>query len=70
VAPSATPRPIVDLLAAQLGRLTADAQARDKLKAMALEPLPPSTPDSFAAYIKTEIERWAVIVKNSGADLE
>lgn len=70
VAPSATPRPIVDLLAAQLGRLTADAQARDKLKGMALEPLPPSTPDSFAAYIKTEIERWAVIVKNSGADLE
>lgn len=70
VAPSGTPRPIVDLLAAQLGKLTADATARDKLKAMALEPLPPSTPDSFAAYIKTEIERWAVIVKNSGAEIE
>jgi hypothetical protein len=37
---------------------------------MALEPLPPSTPDSFAAYIKTEIGRWAVIVKNSGAEIE
>lgn len=70
VAPSGTPRPVVDLLAAQLGKLTADAAARDKLKAMALEPLPPSTPDSFAAYIKTEIERWAVIVRNSGAELE
>lgn len=70
VAPSGTPRPIVDLLAAQLGKLTADATARDKLKAMALEPLPPSTPDGFAAYIKTEIERWAVIVKNSGAEIE
>jgi tripartite-type tricarboxylate transporter receptor subunit TctC len=32
--------------------------------------LPPSTPDSFAAYIKTEVDRWAVIVKNSGAELE
>jgi tripartite-type tricarboxylate transporter receptor subunit TctC len=70
VAPAGTPRPIVDLLAAQIGKLMADAAARDKLKAMALEPLPPSTPDSFAAYIKTEIERWAVIVKNSGAALE
>lgn len=70
VAPSGTPRPIVDLLAAQLGKLTADAAARDRLKAMALEPLPPSTPDSFAAYIKTEIERWAVLVRNSGAELE
>jgi tripartite-type tricarboxylate transporter receptor subunit TctC len=70
VAPAGTPRPIVDLLATQIGKLMADAATRDKLKAMALEPLPPSTPDSFAAYIKTEIERWAVIVKNSGAVLE
>jgi tripartite-type tricarboxylate transporter receptor subunit TctC len=70
VAPAGTPRPIVDLLAAQIGKLMADAATRDKLKAMALEPLPPSTPDSFAAYIKSEIERWAVIVKNSGAALE
>jgi hypothetical protein len=37
---------------------------------MSLELLPPFTPDSFAAYIKTVIERWAVIVKNSGAELE
>ena len=30
----------------------------------------PSTPDSFAAYIKIETGRWAVIVKNSGVELE
>jgi hypothetical protein len=29
-----------------------------------------STPDGFAAYIKTEVDRWAGIVKNSGAELE
>ena len=29
-----------------------------------------STPECFAAYIKTEIERWVVILKNSGAGLE
>ena len=70
VAPAGTPRPIVDLLAAQIAKLTADPATRDKLTTISLEPLPPSTPDSFAAYIKTEIERWAVIVKNSGAELE
>jgi len=37
---------------------------------MAIEPLAGSTPDSFAAYIKSEVDRWAVIVKNSGAELE
>ncbi|MEO8317110.1 MAG: tripartite tricarboxylate transporter substrate binding protein [Bradyrhizobium sp.] len=70
VAPSGTPRPIIDALAAQIAKLIADPATRDKLKEISLEPLPPSTPDSFAAYIKTEIARWAVIVKNSGAELE
>jgi tripartite-type tricarboxylate transporter receptor subunit TctC len=40
------------------------------LTTMALEPLTGSTPDSFAAYVKTEVDRWADIVKNSGAELE
>lgn len=70
VAPAGTPRPIVDALAAQIAKMLADPATRDKLTAISLEPLPPSTPDGFAAYIKTEIERWAVIVKNSGAELE
>ena len=70
VAPAGMPRPIIDQLAAQIEKLMADPATRDKLTTISLEPLPPSTPDSFAAYIKTEVDRWAVIVKNSGAELE
>jgi tripartite-type tricarboxylate transporter receptor subunit TctC len=70
VAPAGTPRPIVDVLAAQLTKLMADPPTRERLTKLSLEPLPPSTPDSFAAYIGTEVERWATIVKNSGAELE
>jgi len=70
VAPAGTPRPIVDQLAAQLEKLKADPAIREKLTTISLEPLPPSTPDGFAAYIRTEVDRWAVIVKNSGAELE
>jgi tripartite-type tricarboxylate transporter receptor subunit TctC len=70
VAPAGVLRPIVDQLAAQIGKLVADPATREKLTALALEPLPGSTPDSFAAFIKTEVDRWAVIVKNSGAGLE
>jgi tripartite-type tricarboxylate transporter receptor subunit TctC len=70
VAPAGTPRAIVEQLAAQLEKLKADPATREKLTTISLEPLPPSTPDSFAAYIKAEVDRWAVIVKNSGAELE
>jgi tripartite-type tricarboxylate transporter receptor subunit TctC len=70
VGPAGIARPIVDQLAAQIAKLTADPATRDKFTAIALEPLPGSTPDSFAAFIKSEVDRWAVIVKNSGAELE
>jgi tripartite-type tricarboxylate transporter receptor subunit TctC len=70
VAPAGVPPAIVDLLAAQLAKLVADPATREKLTGIALEPLAGSTPDSFAAYIKSEVGRWADIVKQSGAELE
>jgi tripartite-type tricarboxylate transporter receptor subunit TctC len=70
VGPAGLPRPIVDQLAAQIGKLLADPGTRDKFKLLALALLPPSTPDSFAAYVKSEVNRWAAIVKSSGAELE
>jgi tripartite-type tricarboxylate transporter receptor subunit TctC len=70
VAPAHTPRPIIDALAREIGKLMADPATRDKLAGISLVPMPPSTPDSFAAYIRSEVDRWAVIVKNSGAELE
>jgi len=70
VAPAGTPRPIVDVLAAQIAKLLSAPETRDKMTTLALEILPGSTPDSFAAFIKSEVERWADIVKKSGAELE
>jgi tripartite-type tricarboxylate transporter receptor subunit TctC len=70
VAPAGVPRAIVDQLAAQIAKLVADPATRDKLTAIALEPLSGLTPDSFAAYVKTEVDRWAGIVKNSGVEPE
>ncbi len=70
VAPAGVPPAIVDPLAAQIAKLMADPITREKLTTIALEPLASSTPDSFAAFIKTEVDRWAGIVKNSGAEPE
>ncbi|WP_426435222.1 Bug family tripartite tricarboxylate transporter substrate binding protein [Bradyrhizobium genosp. P] len=66
VGPAGTPRSIVDQLAGEIGRLTADPAARARLTSFGLEPFPASTPDGFAAYIKAEVDRWAVIVQKSG----
>jgi len=70
VAPAGTPRPIVDALAAQIAKLLADPATPERFVSLAIEPLPGSTPDSFAAYIKTEVDRWADVVKKSGAEIE
>jgi len=70
VAPAATPRAIVDNLAAQIAKLLADQPSRDKLTAIAIEPLTGSTPESFAAYIRSEVDRWAEVVRNSGIEPE
>lgn len=70
VAPAGVPRPIVEQLAAQITRLVADPATREKLTMLSLEPLTGSTPDGFAAFVKTEVERWAAVVKASGAEAE
>jgi tripartite-type tricarboxylate transporter receptor subunit TctC len=70
VAPAGTPRAIVDALALQIKTLLADPATGDRFATIALEPLPGSTPDGFAAYIKTEVDRWATIIRNSGVEAE
>jgi tripartite-type tricarboxylate transporter receptor subunit TctC len=70
VAPAGTPRPIVERLAVEIGSFIGDSAERAQFTALALEPLPPSTPESFAAYIKSEGERWATIVKMAGIEPE
>jgi len=70
VAPAGVPRPIIDRLAGEIAKLMSAAETRAKLNALALEPLTGSTPDNFAAYVRSEIERWAPIVTASGATLE
>jgi len=70
VAPAGVPRVIIDRLAGEIAGLISAPETRANLTALALEPLTGSTPDSFAIYLKSEIERWAPIVRASGASLE
>jgi tripartite-type tricarboxylate transporter receptor subunit TctC len=57
-----TPKPIVEKLAADIGRVLATPDMRDKLHAQG-QSVWSSTPEQFAALIRSEIEVFAKVVK-------
>jgi tripartite-type tricarboxylate transporter receptor subunit TctC len=62
VVPAGTPRPIIDKLAGWFNQITASEETRQFLERAALDPFP-GTPESMAALLKTEVERWGGYVK-------
>ncbi len=66
LAPAATPRDIVAKLNADIVKVLARPDVKERLAADGAEPVA-NTPEQFAAHIKSEIARWAPVVKASGA---
>lgn len=62
VAPAGTPAAIVERLNAEIRRILAMPDMRERLKSLGAEPAP-TTPDEFRRYIASEIARWASVVK-------
>ena len=69
LAPAGTPRVIIDKVNGEIVRILQLPDVRDRLTAEAFE-LPSDTPDQFAAIIKSELSRWAKVVKDTGARIE
>jgi tripartite-type tricarboxylate transporter receptor subunit TctC len=66
LAPAGTPRPVIDRLNGEFGKILRAPEVIERLAGIGVEPLT-STPDEFAAFIRSEIERWGKVVKQSGA---
>jgi tripartite-type tricarboxylate transporter receptor subunit TctC len=64
-APAGTPRPVVDKLHAEISQTLSDPEIKAKLDALGNE-VSGKGPDEFAAYVKTEVSRWADIVTKAG----
>ncbi|WP_315832264.1 tripartite tricarboxylate transporter substrate binding protein [Bradyrhizobium prioriisuperbiae] len=62
VAPPATPQAIVDILHAALVEALRSPEVKDKL-ALQGAIVVANSPDAFAAYIRSEIDKWADVVK-------
>jgi tripartite-type tricarboxylate transporter receptor subunit TctC len=69
VAPAGTPREIVAKLNAEILRVLAAPDFRQRITAEAVAPIG-STPEHLGDYIKSEIGRWAKIIKASGARVD
>lgn len=69
VVPKATPRDVVHKLNADFIAVLNQPELRARLKEVGLE-VSTDTPEEFDDYIRTEIEKWAEVVRISGAKSE
>ncbi len=66
MAPAGTPRDVVVRLNAEAAKVLKLSDVRQRLDALGFEALL-STPEEYGAFTKIEIEKWAKVVKASGA---
>jgi tripartite-type tricarboxylate transporter receptor subunit TctC len=69
LAPAKTPAPIIARLNGELIRVLNAPDVRDRIRPEAIEPIG-STPEFFAGYIRSELAKWAQVVKGSGAKID
>ena len=67
--PAKTPRAIVERLHREIVKVLNTPAIKEQLFRQGLD-ASPSTPQEFGAYIKSEIAKWAKVVKASGAKAE
>ena len=67
--PAGTSKEIVTRLHGESVKLLKFSDVKDRLDVAGFETIG-TTPDQFAAYIRTEIDKWAKVVKASGARAE
>ena len=60
--PAGTPRPVIDRLAGWFNGINRDAETHEFLRRQAAVAFP-GTPESMAALLKSETERWGRYVK-------
>jgi tripartite-type tricarboxylate transporter receptor subunit TctC len=69
LAPAGTPREIVNKLNAEIVKILQTQDVKERLNSQGFE-IRTSTPEQFGAYLKSEIVKWAKIVKDSGAKVD
>jgi len=68
-APAGTPQSTVDRINAEIVKIVRLPETRERFLALGAEPLG-STAEQFGAFFKSEVAKWAKVVKESGARVD
>ena len=66
VVPSATPRSVVNKISTDMAKVLQSPETKTRMDQIGLAPVG-DTPEQFDAFIRAEIDKWAKVVKASGA---
>ncbi len=69
LAPAKTPKALIDKLSLEYARILNTAEVKDTLQKMGADPMPGSA-EQFAALIKTDLVRYAKLIKDAKIKLE
>src|SRR5207244_11308203 len=69
VAPAGTPRDVVMKLNAEFASVMNDPTIKQRLSESGFEPQT-SSPEQFAAYMKSEIAKWQKVIRDSNISLD
>ena len=68
-APAGLPQPVAQRLNAEFVKVMREPDLKQRLASLGADPLT-SSPEQFSAYLRSEIDKWAKVVKESGAKVD
>ena len=69
VAPAGVPRAIIEKLGNEFGAIVKSREIAERLEADGAVPVG-STPQQFAAFLRSEMLKWGKVIREAGIQLE
>ncbi len=70
IAPAGTPKPIVDRLAAEMGKALQDPEVQKRIRGLGFEPVLDSSPEKTTARYQADLPVWKQLIEVSGAKVQ